>query len=1011
MYWLYLTLHGLAVVVSLALILFMLMAKPSRVQTSATLTVVCIFLYLVAYWIEVTTDNVDVVMAAIKIEYLCTSLLLVLCLWCFDGFCRHKVPKAMYIVQIIITSVTVIVVFTANLHDLMYKSTTMVDNGIFMQFRATPGPFYYVYFLDFFGVFAYLIIGAIRTYVKSTGIHRKRVRLVMIGLCFSTMPAIVSVLNSLGLTNLMDPIMPSMFLMALFLAVAFIKYGYFDSVQAATSNVLDFGREGLIVISSDGKLLYANILAKRLFPFLTEGANILKNPTINDLYQKRSAEITIQKTVFETRVEDILEHGGVQGHFFWFIDMTEHYSYINKLKDMTALAEAANEAKSSFLASTSHEIRTPMNSILGMNEMILRESNQPAVKEYAQNVKDAGKTLLSIINDILDISKIETGKLELNVVDYELGSVLNDIVNMTSFKAKGKGLAFNLTVAEDMPHLLIGDEYRVRQIVLNIVNNAVKYTRAGSISMDVGWMPDKENENSLLMRVSVTDTGIGIKPEAFDKLFKKFERLDPDHNTKIEGTGLGLAITKQLVDMMDGDITVESEYGKGSTFTATMRQGVRDMDAIGDYAAAMSRASVSEEYTETFTAPGAKILIVDDNEMNLSVVKNLLKLTGINVDTAISGADCLLKLRLFSYHLIFLDHMMPEMDGEETLKHIQAENLAPGIPIIALTANAIAGAKELYIKHGFNDYLAKPILPAKLDELLIKYLPAELVITSDGTSLAEPQANADGSAPALPGINMDNAMAYAGNNMEMYKSMLAVYADSTSDTLMQMAQHVMDKNLKKYTILVHALKSTSKGIGADALSARAYKHEQRGKEGDEVYPFGDFAGLKAQTEAVIDAINVFLERKPPSASASAVTPAAAPTAAAPASAATAATKELILAVDDSPVSLRQLRIILSDDYDVLGADCGQAALEMIKGVTPSLILMDVNMPGMDGFETYAKLAQNEKTQNIPVIFLTASEEVNSGGMVNAPENAVMVYKPATPGTLKMKIRQCIDAKK
>jgi signal transduction histidine kinase/CheY-like chemotaxis protein len=390
-------------------------------------------------------------------------------------------------------------------------------------------------------------------------------------------------------------------------------------------------------------------------------------------------------------------------------------------------ADQANKAKSNFLANMSHEIRTPMNAIIGMDEMILRDAKDDRIRRYATDIRSAGKTLLSIINDILDLSKIESGKMELIPVEYDFASVLNDIVNMTRNKAQEKGLAYNLAVEPDIPSVLLGDEIRIRQIILNITNNAIKYTEEGSVDIDISFDHD---ESRLVVRVA--DTGMGIRKEELNKLFSSFQRLDESRNRNVEGTGLGLNITKQLIEMMGGSINVESEYGRGSVFTARIIQRVVDNTPIGNYLERLEKTGEKDDgFRPVLIAPKARILIVDDNEMNLEVITNLMRDTRCRVDTALSGNECIECLKKEKYDVVLLDQMMPVLSGTKTLGIIRGEHIADNTPIIALTADAIVGARDSYIREGFTDYLSKPVMYEELESILLKYLDKGLMITME----------------------------------------------------------------------------------------------------------------------------------------------------------------------------------------------------------------------------------------------------------------------------------------
>ncbi len=431
------------------------------------------------------------------------------------------------------------------------------------------------------------------------------------------------------------------------------------------------------------------------------------------------------------------DENGQVTHLLWLAeDIDQEKRERDRLIDMSERALAASEAKSTFLSNMSHEIRTPINAVLGMNEMILRESDDQAVLSYSENIKAAGNTLLGLVNDILDFSKIEAGKIEIIPVDYDLSDLVNDLTNLISIRTDAKGLELKLDIDPSIPQKLNGDEIRVKQVITNILTNAAKYTEKGSVTFKLSCKKiDKEN-NKVVIRVSVIDTGMGIKPGDMEKLFTKFERIEEKKNRRIEGTGLGMSITKSLLEMMGSSLEVESVYGQGSTFSFDLEQSVIAWDQMGDYKqSGKDRKRAKEKYKERLHAPDACVLVVDDNKVNLAVFKLLVKNIQIQVDTAESGDECLRKAAERPYDIIFLDHMMPGKTGTETLREFKAQTSGPNLntPVICLTADAISGAREQYISVGFTDYLTKPIYPEQLENMLIEMLPEEKITLLDRT--------------------------------------------------------------------------------------------------------------------------------------------------------------------------------------------------------------------------------------------------------------------------------------
>lgn len=533
-----------------------------------------------------------------------------------------------------------------------------------------------------------------------------------------------------------------------------------------------------------------------------------------------------------------------------------------------------NEAKAKFLANMSHEIRTPLNTIIGMNEMILRENQDEAILEYAQNIQSASRMLLSLINDVLDFSKIQSGKLELEETQYQLASLLNDVIHQLEAKVSQKNLDLIINIEENLPSILKGDEIRVKQVLRNLLTNAVKYTQEGSITFSVEgiW----ENEEQFYLRTSIADTGIGIREEDLERMFHSFTRLDEKRNRRIEGTGLGLSITKQLIERMNGEIQVQSVYGKGSLFTVKIPQKVIEKEAIGNLKQAYEReVQTRGKYEGKFRAPGVKILAVDDNDMNLEVVRGLLKTTGIYLDTATGGDECLSKTREKKYDLILMDHMMPEPDGIETLHLLRGENKNPNVKtkVIALTANAVAGSREIYLKEGFSDYLSKPIEAEKFEKMLQKNLPEDKVtvekeeekFTEAQVITEEVSAEERKSEVSAAGslIDKEAGMAYCAGDKDMYLDILKAYYDQGEKYSQDMKDYLEKKDWKNYSITVHAIKSTSMTIGASALSEKAKKLEMAAKEAQEEIIHNAWEELYQDYQNVLGEIKEIFDRQMP----------------------------------------------------------------------------------------------------------------------------------------------------
>lgn len=534
---------------------------------------------------------------------------------------------------------------------------------------------------------------------------------------------------------------------------------------------------------------------------------------------------------------------------------------LRKEKRSQQEAEAANMAKSSFLANMSHEIRTPINAILGMNEMILREEKDPAIRGYAGNIQASGNSLLSIVSDVLDISKIESGKLEIIPVDYEVNSLISDCCNMAAGRAKAKELELLVECADNVPMKLCGDETHIRQIIMNLLTNAVKYTEKGTVKLIVSG---SFNDGGFVLKVDVSDTGIGIAEENLPQLFTQFQRFDLQRNRNIEGTGLGLSIVKRLCDLMSGTITARSVLGSGSTFTVELPQKVVDSTPCGGVNLNYS-AGAEHEYHHSFEAPEAKILAVDDLPVNLLVIANLLKETRIKIDTAGSGRECLDKCSQQKYDLILMDHMMPEMDGVQTFEKLHGDKSSPNFetPVIMLTANALAGMREQYMDVGFADYVSKPVRGAKLEEAIRRNLPESLTkpaspeIPAEAVS-TEPSGFAD-ICGAVPELNVNAALQYCCGSAELLNDLLHDFTEN--DHFSDLKAAFEEKRWEDYRRHAHSLKSTSLMIGLTGLSERARASELALKGGCTEFAELNHDSLIEEYSALLGKIKDYLKDK------------------------------------------------------------------------------------------------------------------------------------------------------
>ncbi len=745
---LYITIIGL-----FAVCVFTLTRWGSMLHTYLFFYCVSNLVYNVGYIVMMHSANQETYVTALKIGYF-GRLWVGLSMTLFIAeVCGKAYPSLVKAIVGIFNMFVYFFILNLENNQLYYKHMEFKMVGDFPTLPHSGGLIYYVYTLLnlFYAILCVYLI--VRAYIREKNDTAKKRNLVLIIAVFSLVASyVIYFFKLVQLARIFDVMIIGYAVCTTFMLIAIVKYKMLDTTAAAKNYVVDELSEGIIVVDNNGTVSYYNKPAQKLFPELEDPkkneASIQK--LLNDFNSSISSgePVRLDERIYTPRAIPLTEDELRIGTLYSLSDDSEHYRYMDQLREQKQIADNANEAKSQFLANMSHEIRTPINAVLGFNEMVSRECEKfrdakeeknPLVSEafknistYSENIEGAGSNLLSIINDILDLSKIEAGKMELTDGEYSLSSILHDISGMITFRALEKGLEFIADVDESLPDKLVGDLVRVRQVITNILTNAVKYTDKGNVKLIVR----AENNgtvkvgDTLNLIVTVKDTGIGIRPEDMQKLFGSFERLELKRNSTIEGTGLGLAISRQLVSMMGGDITVNSEYGSGSTFVITIPQKVSSTEPVGNINARPDNAAKAKKiYKPSFSATDAVILIVDDSIVNLRVAKALLRDTGLIIDTADSGNKALELTLQKKYDFILMDQRMPNMDGIEALKNIRAQHDGPNpdTPVICMTADAIIGSREKYIGAGFDDYLSKPVKSEELEQTLLKYLPHEKI--------------------------------------------------------------------------------------------------------------------------------------------------------------------------------------------------------------------------------------------------------------------------------------------
>ena len=677
--------------------------------------------------------------------------------WFIYTYCYAAPPKKLLRVLGAINFLILPTVFF-NWNGLFYQQFEWLstEDG-FHYISISYGPLYLVFlFTRIITPYALCIFTLVRAIRLRSDREVSRQYKTILGI--STLPVIVLAAYVLKLFNVFDLTPVTLALsMAMVVIVVWSRRNY-DFRHLAAEKVLESLGDGVIALDDHDRLVSYNRAAANIFASLPQhklGENIRVVEDFREemLNERVPWSFSINGQNYECHSKEILdENGQKQGCVILVLDMTDIKAYINEIKRVRQQAEKANIAKSEFLANMSHEIRTPMNAIIGLNDIIMEECTDPSIHEHARDVQSAAKNLLAIINDILDLSKVEAGKMELVYTDYHLKTVVGEVVGMMDMAASKRGLIMKYECDESLLCRYNGDEGRIKQILINILNNAIKFTKEGGVKASVTGRPGG-NEDEELIVFRVEDSGCGIREEDLNKIFEDFRQVDSKKNRSVEGTGLGLAIVKHLVELMGGTIQVESEYGKGTVVTITIPQKIVDRRTIAQVPEA---AQEELEGTEAFTAPGVRVLIVDDNVVNRKVARGFLKSYAFDLDEAKSGPEAIELVRQNRYDIIFMDHMMPMMDGIEAAAIIRRDCGENGTSpaMIALTANAMEGMRKKFLDCGFQDFIAKPLDRRELGQLLARWVPED---RREAGTAEEPAPALDPAVFAIKGIDLEAA--------------------------------------------------------------------------------------------------------------------------------------------------------------------------------------------------------------------------------------------------------------
>ena len=863
----YVNLQLLGIVISFICIIILLLKKSDKEQKFMISSFICTMIYCCGIYLEYTAPILPVATIAVKIQYFSACYLpLFIVIFSFHH-CRVTLPKAFIFLLTLMETIVLVFVWTCEYNNAFYTSLTLVDKDGFVYLTATHGPIWFLYIGSYI-IILLMVIGVTIYRISHTP---KGFRINYYIICISSLlPAIAYILFKTNNTNNYDPTSLVYLIVCLMLYFSIYRLQFFGLIDLARENVIDNMKEAFIVVDENFNLLDCNGAAKKLFPDLRKlvnQGNIACIPLLVDIFSDDTfTEFELNGRYYEKHITPLgTTRLTVNGSCAIVVDVTQTHHYVDELINANSEALAANETKSRYLANVSHEIRTPMNAIVGFSELILHQDASNQVYEYAKDINDAAHALLAVINDILDLSKIEAGKLKLTTGNYTTTELLGNVISIINLQATNKNLVFHVDINPNLPKELFGDIVHLRQILLNILTNAVKYTEQGSISLEVTFAANSTYSDTINMIIRIKDTGIGINPEDIPTLFDEFTRIE--NNKQItEGSGLGLAICKNLVNLMEGTIEVESELGQGSTFTVTVPQKVISMEAIEAHSISAitesshattnnSASNDNDRNCQSFWAPNASILVVDDSNVNLKLVTSILEEYQIKADITTSGRKAVDMVGNKNYNIVFMDHMMPEFDGIMATKAIR-ENGHDALPVVALTANAVIGVKEMFLANGFTDFLAKPVNIIELENLLLRYLPDELIHRYekdiDTNNVTNEQLTSMGLNIPGKSINVIDGFNNCLKNKDTYISVLDTFYRTCKSLREEALGYIATKNYEKSLLFTHTLKNAAFTIGANKLS-------ELSREAETILKNRNYALFQGRAGKLMDAYEEVIE--------------------------------------------------------------------------------------------------------------------------------------------------------